>query len=408
MDTLRIIVLEDHHAQRILVVEQLRALGCSRVLVAQGGESALQLLKEHGAVDVVVCDIQMPGMDGLEFLRRASEERLVRAVIQYSVIEPDLRRAVQQMITWLGLIVLGDMTKPSQLCVLRSLLESYLAHHQVEVAALQPIAEQICVDDIQRGMRDAEFVAYYQPKFDLKTKTCSGAEVLVRWNHPARGVLAPFAFLSALEADGLLDKLFFQLIEQGMKLQRLLLEQGEPLALAFNLSPGQLGACEIVENIKRSLERHQLPASLLTIEVTETGLVEAPAICIENLVRLRMMGCNLAIDDFGAGYSSLQRLCELPFNQIKLDGHFSRELVSQPRCRAVVRASLALAQSLDMNLVIEGVETEDQRQMLLAMGCTLAQGYWYARPMAEPDFLKWLKLQFRGRSRISDPSSGVE
>lgn len=392
MDTLNIIVLEDHHAQRVLVVEQLQALGCSSVLVAQGGESALQLLKDHGAVDVVVCDVQMPGMDGLEFLRRASEERLVRAVILYSVIEPDLRRAVQQMITWLGLIVLGDMTKPSQLCVLRSLLESYLANHRVEVAALQPTVEQVCVDDIQRGMRDAEFVAYYQPKFDLKTKMCRGAEVLVRWNHPARGVLAPFAFLPALEADGLLDKLFFQLIEQGMKLQRHLLELGEPLELAFNLSPGQLGACEIVENIKCSLERHQLPASLLTIEVTETGLVEAPAICIENLVRLRMMGCNLAIDDFGAGYSSLQRLCELPFNQIKLDGHFSRELASQPRCRAVVRASLALAQSLDMNLVIEGVETEDQRQMLLAMGCTLAQGYWYARPMAEPDFLEWLKL----------------
>ncbi|WP_338110822.1 MULTISPECIES: EAL domain-containing protein [Pseudomonas] len=104
----------------------------------------------------------------------------------------------------------------------------------------------------------------------------------------------------------------------------------------------------------------------------------------------RMMGCNLAIDDFGAGYSSLQRLCELPFNQIKLDGHFARELMSQPRCRAVVRASLALAQSLDMSLVIEGIETQNQLLMLLEMKCSFGQGYWYARPMGEAVFLEWL------------------
>ncbi len=194
----------------------------------------------------------------------------------------------------------------------------------------------------------------------------------------------------ALEADGLLDELFFQLLEQGMKLQRHLLEQGESLELAFNLSPGQLGSSDIVADIKCALEQHQLPANLLTIEITETGLVEASALCLENLVRLRMMGCNLAIDDFGAGYSSLQRLCELPFNQIKLDGHFARELMHQPRCRAVVRASLALAQSLDMSLVVEGIETQDQLLILLEMKCSLGQGYWYARPMEEVIFLEWL------------------
>ncbi|CAI8792188.1 EAL domain-containing protein [Pseudomonas serboccidentalis] len=390
MNTLRVIVLEDHFAQRILAVEQLRSLGCVDVFAAQDGESALQLLHTHGAVDIVVCDLQMPGMDGLEFLRRASQDCLVRAVILYSAIEPDLRRAVQQMVGWQGLLVLGDMGKPAQLHVLRSMLESYPKHQQINTTVLPQTIEELGIDEIRGGLRDAEFVAYYQPKFCLETKTCSGAEVLVRWRHPERGILAPSAFLSALEADGLLDELFVQLLEQGMKLQRHLLEQGKSLELAFNLSPGQLGSSDIVADIKCALEHHQLPANLLTIEITETGLVEASAICLENLVRLRMMGCNLAIDDFGAGYSSLQRLCELPFNQIKLDGHFARELMSQPRCRAVVRASLALAQSLDMSLVVEGIETQDQLLMLLEMKCSLGQGYWYARPMGEAVFQEWL------------------
>ncbi|WP_134929291.1 EAL domain-containing protein, partial [Pseudomonas protegens] len=159
--------------------------------------------------------------------------------------------------------------------------------------------------------------------------------------------------------------------------------------LAFNLMPRQLASGDIVRHIRQAIDRHQVPPRLLTFEITEVGLVQAPAISLENLVRLRMMECNLAIDDFGAGYSSLQRLCELPFNQIKLDAHFVRELVRQPRCRAVVGASLALASNLEMCLVVEGVETQLERRLLLEIGCVMAQGYWYARPMSESALLSW-------------------
>jgi EAL domain-containing protein (putative c-di-GMP-specific phosphodiesterase class I) len=136
----------------------------------------------------------------------------------------------------------------------------------------------------------------------------------------------------------------------------------------------------------------------LTFELTESGLLEAPATSLESLVRLRMMGCRLSIDDFGAGFSSLQRLCQLPFNEIKLDAEFVRTLEHEPRCRAVISSTLALGEALGMSVVIEGIETEAQRQQLLALGCTQGQGYWYARPMSSEDLLQWLPLRGAVRS----------
>lgn len=389
LNTLKILVLEDHPVQQLLVLEQLQRLGVVAPLAAFDGAAALELLRARGAADIVLCDLQMAGMDGLEFLRRASEEQLVRAVILYSLIEPDLRRAVLQMISLQGLIVLGDVGKPAELAALQAMLECYQQHHHLPPAPPPRHFDPVNREELLRGVEQGQFVSYYQPKFDLQQATCSGAEVLVRWLHPQRGVLAPAAFLAELEAEGLLDRVFHQQLDQGMALQRRLLDQGEELELAFNLMPRQLACSDIVGDIRQAIERHQVPPHLLSFEITEIGLVQAPAISLENLVRLRMMKCNLAIDDFGAGYSSLQRLCELPFNQIKLDAHFVRELLRQPRCRAVVGASLALASSLEMCLVVEGVETQLERRLLLDMGCVLGQGYWYARPMAETELLAW-------------------
>ena len=115
--------------------------------------------------------------------------------------------------------------------------------------------------------------------------------------------------------------------------------------------------------------------------------------CLENLIRLRMMGCRLSIDDFGAGFSSLQRLCQLPFNEIKLDAEFVRGLNDEPRCRAVIGSTLALGSTLGMSVVVEGIETAEQHRELLELGCTQGQGYWHARPMDGADLLRCTELK---------------
>ncbi|PTT90487.1 hypothetical protein DBR29_13435, partial [Pseudomonas sp. HMWF005] len=233
--------------------------------------------------------------------------------------------------------------------------------------------------------------AWYQPKFNLHTGEVCGVEVLCRWLHPTRGIISPALFMPVLERCGLLDALLFTQLEQALLVQSSAREQGFALNIAFNLQATQLASGELTSTLLSLLARHASTGASLTFELTESGLLEAPATSLETLVRLRMMGCRLSIDDFGAGFSSLQRLCQLPFNEIKLDADFIRNLEHEPRCRAAISSTLALGETLGMSVVIEGIETDAQRRELLALGCTQGQGYWYARPMSGVDLLCWLQ-----------------
>ncbi|WWL45942.1 EAL domain-containing protein [Pseudomonas parakoreensis] len=167
-----------------------------------------------------------------------------------------------------------------------------------------------------------------------------------------------------------------------LQMQRSARAHGCVLNVAFNLQTVQLANAQLTSTLNSLLAEQASSGSGLTFELTESGLPEAPATSLETLVRLRMMGCRLSIDDFGAGFSSLQRLCQLPFNEIKLDADFIHNLAHEPRCRAAISSTLALGEALGMSVVIEGIETAAQRRELLAPGCTQGQGYWYARPMA--------------------------
>ena len=215
--------------------------------------------------------------------------------------------------------------------------------------------------------------------------------MLCRWLHPDKGVLPPAVFIPVLERCGLMDELLFAQLDQALSLQEQARTRGYPLNMAFNLQASQLANSQLTYTLKGVLTRHVTPGSRLTFELTETGLLQAPVASLENLVRLRMMGCRLSIDDFGAGFSSLQRLCQLPFTEIKLDGEFVGNLEHEPRCAAVIASTLALGKALGMSVVIEGIETEAQSQRLLAMGCIEGQGYWFARPMSGQDLLCWLQ-----------------
>ncbi|MGE7955827.1 EAL domain-containing response regulator [Pseudomonas sp. NPDC089530] len=387
---LRILVLGDMASHALRVANVLRQSGCQEVFVAADDGQALASLEQIGPVDVTLCVMRKEGGGTQGLLQALGRSGLAGSIIS-SALSADARSGLGQLISLLGMALQGDVSKPLQPGALQLLLAKHL-NEPINESGVLPVVPAT-EEEVRRALAGHQLHTYFQPKFNLQTGEVGSIEALARWHHPFKGVLPPSVFMPVIERCGLMDELLFLQLEQGLRLQRQALNQGFALNVAFNLHAGQLVNPELSGRIQTLLAAHDLPGSGLTFELTETGLLEAPAISLESLVRLRMMGCSLSIDDFGAGFSSLQRLCQLPFNEIKLDGEFVRGLKHEPRRRAVISSTLALGEALGMSVVVEGIETEEQRKVLLELGCKQGQGYLCARPMSAASLLNWLDLQ---------------
>lgn len=387
MRHIRFLILEGEPLQRGVIASSLQQIEPKRVHEAADEEEALVLLRQYGEVDIAICNLHAANMDSLSFLRAISDARLVRAVVISGDIDASLKSAAIAMIHCLGMHYLGDLGKTFDLARMQLLVDEFHAfgNGPARPAVIAPLP--VC--DIRRGLDNDEFEPYYQPKVALQSGELEGAEVLARWNHPKLGTLLPSHFLQLIETHDLIDKLFTRLLEKALVLQKELSRYSSPVELAFNVHASQLASRAFAERVRKTLSRHRLNANGLVFEITETGFVSAPANSLENLIRLRLMGCGVAMDDFGTGYSSLKRLCDFPFSQLKLDGSFVRKLESRPANRAVIESAVKLADSMGMTLVVEGVETHGQREQLIAMGCSVGQGFGLARPMAGKCFLKY-------------------
>lgn len=390
MASLRVLVLESHSFQRNVVILILQHLGMTDVLHAADCDEAMAQIEEMGHIDILLCDLGIQGVNFLQFLRWSSQAGMVKAVIQCGQLEPELRRGLGQMLTLMGIRLLGELDKPLQQSNLQRMLKRYRHRRQQPRDRASLLQDLPSEDDVRRGLALGEFRAWFQPKFALQSGVLAGVEALARWEHPTRGLLLPGTFLAAVLAYDLMDEMFKQLLDQGLALLNMLRRNGLNLELAFNLHASQLAKCELVDEIAYALRRHELPGSTLLFELAENGLLDMQFMTLENLLRLRMMGCGLAIDDFGAGFSSLKLLCQVPFNQIKLEIEHVQDLWDS-RSRALVLSTLALAESLNMNVVVEGVSSQRIRNELVQLGCTHGQGFYLARPMTGHGLRHWLE-----------------
>ena len=238
-------------------------------------------------------------------------------------------------------------------------------------------------EDLRRGVAAGEFVLHYQPIVSLITQTVVGAEALIRWQHPDRGLVAPVEFIELAEDTGLIVELGRWALDAACAQARAWCESRQgPLRVAVNVSGRQLQEGGFVNEVSAALERHGVPAHLLVIELTETVLVRdgsSVAACVD---ALKALGVQIAIDDFGTGYSGLGYLQRLPIDILKVDKSFVDGLgVATRGSGAVAHAIVSLAQSLQLEVVAEGIELQAQADELLAMGCALGQGYLFSRPV---------------------------
>ena len=249
--------------------------------------------------------------------------------------------------------------------------------------------------ELRRGIAAGELRLHYQPRIGLRDGTVSGAEALVRWQHPERGLLPPAEFIDLAERSGLVRELGARVldgaVEQAARWAR---DPHHPtLEVAVNLSTRQLTDPGLVASVTGALARHGLDPHLLVLEVTETALVTDPGAAEAALTALKELGIGIAVDDFGTGYASLTYLQRFPVDELKIDRSFVTGLGVSDGDAAIVRTCVQLAHAVGVRAVAEGVETEQQREALRGMGCDFAQGYLYSRPLPVEAFGEWVRAR---------------
>jgi EAL domain-containing protein (putative c-di-GMP-specific phosphodiesterase class I) len=250
--------------------------------------------------------------------------------------------------------------------------------------------------DLARALVDNNLVLAYQPKIALDSGNLVGVEALVRWHHAAHGIIGPAEFIPLAENTGLIQSLTEWVLAAAAKDWMIWNAQELTTNIAVNVSAKNLNRLEFPDIIAAICERHGMPCSHLTIELTESasqGVVEL----LDTLTRCRIKGMKLSLDDFGTGYSSLVQLQQLPFSDLKIDKSFVIGAETSRDNRIIVRAVVDLAHNLGLQATAEGVETETAQTMLRDFGCDAAQGYLFGRPMPALDLLEWARTNAGGR-----------
>ncbi|HET6550549.1 MAG TPA: EAL domain-containing protein [Solirubrobacter sp.] len=260
---------------------------------------------------------------------------------------------------------------------------------------------------LRSAIGEGQMRLYYQPKADLRTGRIIGAEALARWDHPEFGIVGPSEFVPIAEQTGLITPLTSFVLDAAIGQARAWMDAGLELSIAVNLSARSFLDTHLAAEIPRLLARHDVPAGLLELEITESMLMTDPARAEATLDRLSQIGLTLSIDDFGTGYSSLANLKRLPVDVIKIDKSFVMEMALDASDAAIVRSTIELAHNLGLRVVAEGVESEDAWRHLEALGCDFAQGYYLSRPLPADSATRLIRERGTARDVAAPPALRV-
>lgn len=384
---LRFLVVDDDLLiQRFisLILEQLNA---ERIDTAANGEEALALLDSaEPKPDVIICDLYMPGMDGLELLRHVAATPYNGSILLVSGTDKRVLETAVGLAKAHNLNILGTANKPIQpneLTALLSNLKPAAAHQGPDESTA------VTADELRHAIDHNELEIHFQPKVSITDRHFHGVECLVRWRCPTRGMIGPDAFIPLAEECGLIPALTDTVLLMAMKQGGAWKAAGLDLKIAINVSVAYLNRLDLPEFIVDAVERHGLAPSNIILEVTESGLMKEITKVLEIVMRLRLRGIGLSLDDYGTGYSSLEQLNRIPFVELKVDKAFVRGVKNAGSTHAILESTVELAKRMELSVVAEGIETQSDWDLVAGLGVDLAQGNFVSPALPGAEIPAW-------------------
>ena len=392
----RALVVDDDDFSRATAVQILSRLGAIHVAEAADGDTALALADKHGdVIDLVLCDLRMPQLDGIETLGGLAQRSPSAMFVLASGAEPRLLRAAATSARHAGIDGLRVLSKPLSLAKMRDVLASMQAQRsaQPDLRNAAPVRHKFCADDIKRGFAAGEFTPFYQPKISVRTHQVCGAEALMRWHHPTHGLLLAGAFMPCVQANNLLGEVLAVGLPHAVTDCARWIAGGYTGTVSINLPTASLLMRDLPNYLENFVSDRGLPPERVVFEVTEDSWLRDDDVAREILTRIRLRGFGLSIDDFGTGYSGVQQLLHAPFNELKIDQTFVRSAPVDDDAAIALQSIVTLARQLDLHIVAEGVETQRQWDVVAACGCDEVQGFLISHALPPDEFGYWLAKQ---------------
>lgn len=388
---LSVVLAEDEPNQRLLMERILRSLDPDSLFVVENGQQALEMFQDGTEIDLLVTDLQMPVMDGVELLRHLGERKTEASIVLISAVSSEILKAAERIAGAHHLDIIGTIEKPMKKQEMRE-LAAIAGSHRGRVSSTATSAAPALLDEhaIRAAMAEKRVVPFLQPKLDLATGELAGAEALARMRGVDGSTIGPGAFIPIVETDPILATEFtLEIAGQVSSILANWQDPTRPKSISINLPADCLSDPSVVEQLVATIQAMEAPTQSITWEVTETAAIANFAVALEVLTRLRMMGYGLSLDDYGTGHSSLERLAAIPFTEVKIDRSFVRGCVTTASIRKILSSAIRLTKDLGMSCVAEGAETDEEVQVLRELGCDVVQGFAIAKPMPIDEFKIW-------------------
>ncbi|GKS68620.1 EAL domain, c-di-GMP-specific phosphodiesterase class I (or its enzymatically inactive variant) [Nitrosomonas sp. PY1] len=402
---IKILILDDDTFMLKLLSRMLAKLGYATITTCDNGSDALQKVDHADTCpDLILLDLNMPDMDGIEFVRYLVDRKYHGKLILVSGEDERMLKTAEKLVHAHKIPMLGYLHKPVNPDKLSEILLGWEADGLAHPLSVND--KSYSADDIKSAIANQELVNYYQPKVSVATGEVIGVETLVRWHHPKDGLIMPDRFIDIAEKNHLIDDLTRSVLTQAIVQAGEWHRSGQTLRVSINVTMDNLASLDFQDMVVNLVHENNLPPQKIVIEITESQVMGPDArIPLEILTRLRLKRFHLSIDDFGTGHSSLAQLRDIPFNELKIDQSFVHRAYSDDTLRVIYDASLAMGKQLGMDIVAEGVEDRNDWELLRQTECDMAQGDFISKPLLPDDLPHWMEeWQSRVRTELRDDS----